>query len=178
MKPGNGQIFYEKYIKGVWPYWAGAVILGLLNVLFLYFYGRFWSISAGFAYWGGWLFQSLGVSIENWPYFNHYKYVRVFHDTFFDNTETLVILGMISGAFLSALAAGEFRIRKIKSKKHIFFALAGGFLMGYGARMAFGCNIGAYLSAVGSMSLHGWIFGIFAFLGALGGSRILIKYFL
>lgn len=178
MNSQNRQGFYIKYIKGVWPYWLGAVFLGLLNVLFLYFYHRFWSFSAAFAYWGGWLFQKIGVPIENWPYFNHYKYIGIFKETFFENTETLLVLGMIGGALLSALAAGEFRIRRIKSKKHVFFALAGGFLMGYGARLSFGCNIGAYLSAIGSMSLHGWIFGIFTFFGALVGSKILIKYLL
>jgi uncharacterized membrane protein YedE/YeeE len=29
--------------------------------------------------------------------------------------------------------------------------------MGYGARLAFGCNIGAYFSGIASGSLHGWI---------------------
>ena len=29
--------------------------------------------------------------------------------------------------------------------------------MGYGARIAFGCNIGAFFSGVASTSLHGWL---------------------
>ena len=35
-------------------------------------------------------------------------------------------------------------------------AVVGRLLLGYGARLAFGCNIGAFFSGVVSGSLHGW----------------------
>ena len=38
--------------------------------------------------------------------------------------------------------------------------------MGYGARLAYGCNIGAYLGGIASGSLHGWVWGIAAFAGS------------
>jgi uncharacterized membrane protein YedE/YeeE len=47
-------------------------------------------------------------------------------------------------------------------------AALGGLLMGYGARLSDGCNIGAYFSAVASGSLSGWIWIV----GALAGSAI------
>ena len=34
--------------------------------------------------------------------------------------------------------------------------------MGYGARIAFGCNIGAYFGGIASFSLHGWLWGVLA----------------
>ena len=37
--------------------------------------------------------------------------------------------------------------------------------MGYGARLAFGCNIGAYFGGIASFSLHGYIWGILAMAG-------------
>ncbi|MGI9155085.1 MAG: YeeE/YedE thiosulfate transporter family protein [Marmoricola sp.] len=37
--------------------------------------------------------------------------------------------------------------------------------MGYGARIAFGCNIGAYFDGITSFSLHGWLCGVMAILG-------------
>lgn len=172
----EGNIFYQRYIKMVWPYWVGAVVLGILNVLLLFVSGRFWSFSSAFGYWGGWLFRKIGVPIQDWAYFSFGRYPLVFSEGFFENRETLLVLSMIIGAFISALAAGEFRIRKIKSYRHVITALIGGTLMGYGARIALGCNIGAYLSAVGSMSLQGWVFGLFTFVGAAAGSKILIKY--
>mgnify|MGYP000591478547 CR=1 FL=1 len=41
----------------------------------------------------------------------------------------------------------------------------GGVLMGYGARIAFGCNVGAFFSGIASGSLHDWLW----FLAALAG---------
>ena len=43
--------------------------------------------------------------------------------------------------------------------------------MGYGARIAFGCNIGAYFGGIASFSLHGWLWGVMAIVGTFAGSR-------
>jgi len=43
------------------------------------------------------------------------------------------------------------------SRRSLFAALIGGVLMGYGSRIAFGCNVGAFFSGVASTSLHGWL---------------------
>ena len=48
-------------------------------------------------------------------------------------------------------------------------AVIGGLLLGYGARLAFGCNIGAFFSGVVSGSLHGWVWLIFDLLGTYAG---------
>jgi len=69
-------------------------------------------------------------------------------------------------------------IKKIKSKKQIIAAVLGGFMMGYGARLAAGCNIGALFSGIASLSLSGWVFALFLFFGAVAGSKILVKYFM
>ena len=50
--------------------------------------------------------------------------------------------------------------------------------MGYGARLAGGCNIGALFSGIASLSLSGWVFAIFLFIGAFFGSKLLAKYFM
>ena len=44
--------------------------------------------------------------------------------------------------------------------------MIGGVLTGIGARLASGCNIGAYLAGIASGSASGWIWG----LAALGGT--------
>ena len=41
-----------------------------------------------------------------------------------------------------------------------------------GARLAFGCNIGAYFSGIVSGSLHGWLWAVAAFLGSVVGTRL------
>jgi len=44
--------------------------------------------------------------------------------------------------------------------------------MGYGARLAGGCNIGAYFSGIASFSLHGWVWGVVALLGTYAGLKL------
>jgi hypothetical protein len=51
-------------------------------------------------------------------------------------------------------------------------AVIGGLLLGYGARIGFGCNIGAYFSGISSTSLHGWLWFVAAFTGSTLGTRI------
>jgi len=45
--------------------------------------------------------------------------------------------------------------------------------MGYSATLGIGCTIGAFFSAVSSLSLSGWVFGISLALGAFIGTKII-----
>ena len=77
---------------------------------------------------------------------------------------------------MATLFASQFKVKMIKSGKQIFGAVVGGLLMGYGARMAGGCNIGALYTGTAAFSLSGWIFAAFLLVGTYIGSRILAKY--
>jgi hypothetical protein len=37
------------------------------------------------------------------------------------------------------------------------WVIGAGLVLGYSARLAFGCNVGAYFSGIASGSLHGWV---------------------
>ena len=50
--------------------------------------------------------------------------------------------------------------------------MAGKETVGYGARIAFGCNVGAFFSGVASTSLHGWLW----IAAALPGNWIGIRF--
>ncbi len=45
-------------------------------------------------------------------------------------------------------------------------------MLGYGATISFGCNIGAYFGGIVSGSLHGWLWLMAAFIGSLLGTRL------
>ncbi len=91
------------------------------------------------------------------------------------NKYTILNIGVIFGSLMATLLASQFKIKKIKSKRQIFTALIGGIMMGYGAKVARGCNIGSFFSGVPSFSLHAWVFGLFIFLGVGVGVKILVK---
>jgi len=87
-------------------------------------------------------------------------------------------MGVILGAFWGTLAASQARFRHMKNRKFVISALIGGLLMGYGARIASGCNIGLVLNGIASSSLSGWLFTIAVFIGVWLGSKILLRFLL
>ncbi|AFA49017.1 putative membrane protein [Acetobacterium woodii DSM 1030] len=167
---------FEDYFKDAWPYVVGAVLLSIMQIITLIITRQPWGITSAFAYWGlrlvellGWSPYS-GIRIENTQFF--------YTQWFLDDPVTVRNTAIILGATLAALLASQFRIKKIKSKKQVLVAAIGGLLMGYGSSIASGCNIGAFYSGIASMSLSGWIFGVFLFIGAIIGGKILIRFFM
>jgi hypothetical protein len=51
----------------------------------------------------------------------------------------------------------------------------GGLLLGYGARLSFGCNIGALVAGISSGSLHGWLWLVSGFCGGIAGVYLRIR---
>ncbi|MBI3031692.1 MAG: YeeE/YedE family protein, partial [Candidatus Rokubacteria bacterium] len=85
---------------------------------------------------------------------------------------TVMDLGIILGALLAAGLAGRFAPARRVPLRIVAASVLGGLMLGYGARLAFGCNIGAYFSGVASTSLHGWLWGAAALLGTPIGLRL------
>lgn len=168
--------YYKRIFKKSWTFTTGAILLGLINVGMLFFTGKPWGVTTSFTYWGAWIFQAMGGHPENWFYFQNK--LDALNAGFFNNLHSISNVGIILGALLATLLASQFRIKKIVSFQQVIPAIIGGLLMGYGARISFGCNIGALFSGVASMSLHGWVYWVFILIGASVGGIILEKYFM
>lgn len=174
----KNNLYYKKFLKNPWTYATGAVIIGLINIAMLASSGSAWGVTTPFSYWGAWIYEALGGHPESWIYFQQSSNAKGLAGGFINNGHSISNVGIVVGALLSTLVASQFKIKKIKSKKQVFGAIIGGILMGYGARIAYGCNIGALFSGTASMSLHGWIYMVFIFAGAFVGSKLLVKYFI
>jgi uncharacterized protein len=170
--------YYKLGLKDAWPYITGAVMLSVFQIVTLATTGAPWGVSAVLANWGAWLYQLVGGSVDKWYYFSSEGARAVLERGFLKDPGTMRNLGIISGALFSTLIASGFKFKKIKNLKQVVAAVLGGLLMGYGARIGFGCNIGALYSGIASFSVSGWVFGIFIFLGAIVGSKLLVKYFM
>ena len=81
-------------------------------------------------------------------------------------------LGIILGALIASALAGRFIVHRHVPLRIAAGAVLGGVLMGYGARIAFGCNIGSYFGGIASFSLHGWLWAVTALLGTVVGVRL------
>lgn len=170
--------FYKKWLKTAWPYITGAVLLSLFQIVTLATTGNPWGVSGVFANWGAWIYEAFGGSVDKWYYFSSEGARATLDSGFLNHPGTFRNLGIIAGALLATLLASQFKIKKIKSKKQVIAAVLGGLFMGYGARIAAGCNIGALFSGIASLSLSGWVFAIAMFFGAIVGSKLLVKFFM
>jgi uncharacterized membrane protein YedE/YeeE len=86
-------------------------------------------------------------------------------------------LGIVLGALLAAGLAGRFAPNLKIPLPSLVAAVIGGLLLGYGSRLAYGCNIGAYFSGIASGSLHGWLWLVAAYTGNLIGVRLRPLFF-
>lgn len=167
---------FEK-LKNPWTYFKGAVLLSILQIITLLVTDTAWGVTTAFIHWAAWIYESFGGDVSSWAYFSTPLSKQVYAYGFLGDPGTIRNIGIIAGAGLSALLANQFRIKKIKSFKQLFTSALGGLLMGYGAAIASGCNIGAFYSATASLSLSGWIFGIGLFVGAYFGAKLIYRLF-
>jgi len=159
----------RRLVSGPWPLLWGAVGLALLNAATLVSAGHPWNISFGYTLWGGKLASAVGVDLTvgggfwTWPYPS-----RALAGSVFAETTSVMNFGVLAGAFLAAGLAGRFNPAWRLPWRQVVAAALGGLLMGYGARLAFGCNVGALFSGIASGSLHGWLW----FAAGLAGSYL------
>lgn len=170
--------FYKKWLKTPWPYVTGAVLLSLFQIVTLATTGNPWGVSGVFANWGAWIYEAFGGSVDKWYYFSSEGAQSTLKNGLLNHPDSWRNIGIIAGALLAVLLASQFKFKKLKSKKQIIAAILGGLIMGYGARIAFGCNIGALYSGIASLSLSGWVFAMAIFSGAIVGSKLLVKFFM
>lgn len=133
---------------------VGAILLASLNVLTLIVAGRPWSETYGFALWGSKLSRALGWHPESWVYWAE---SRALDASIFADTTSIMDLSIVLGALLAGMLGSGFRLQIGGSVRSWVAAVIGGLMMGYGARLSGGCNIGAYFSAIASGDFSGWV---------------------
>ncbi|WP_245579642.1 YeeE/YedE family protein [Alteribacter aurantiacus] len=155
---------WKRIIRGAWPIWVAAVVLAVFNALTLMVRGQPWGITGAFALWGSQIAQLIGIDVTQWGYWQGENAQQLEQSVFHDST-SVMNFGVMTGAFIAAAAGGMFSFAKRIPLNIALASIVGGLLMGYGARLAFGCNIGAYFGGIASFSVHGWVWMIFGMLG-------------
>jgi hypothetical protein len=155
-------------LRGPWSLALGAVALAVVGIAVMATTGRPWGVTWGFALWGAQIFDAVGVDVTSWTYWSGWRKGAVEAGPFADATSVLNF-GIVFGAMGAAALAGRWSPTLRISARDAATAVAGGLLMGWDARMAYGCNIGAYLGGLVSGSLHGWWWLLWAWIGSMGG---------
>ncbi|MCT6886498.1 YeeE/YedE family protein [Bartonella apis] len=159
----------QRFFRGPWPMVWGGIALALLNYLTLVISGKPWSIAGAFPIWGAKISSALGVDVASWQFWQNPGNAKNLSSSIFSNVTSVMDFGIIAGAMLAAGLAGRFAFKFRMPVGSACAAVIGGLLLGYGARVGFGCNIGAYFSGIASGSLHGWLWVVAAFFGNTAG---------
>ncbi|HEX3858387.1 MAG TPA: YeeE/YedE family protein [Pseudolabrys sp.] len=152
-------------------YILGGIAIGLLSIA-VFAAGRHpWSVTFGYTVWGAKIAAGLGFDLSHATFWQWEGPKRALSESVLSDTSSLTDFGMLFGAMAAAAASHPFARTAWPPAKSLAAAAVGGLLMGWGARLGFGCNIGAFVGGVASGSLHGWIW----FAAALGGCLIGIR---
>lgn len=162
----------SRWFRGPWPLIAGALGLAAVNVATLSLAGRPWGVTSGFALWGSKVVTTVGLDVSAWPYWQRPGPASALQSSVFGDITSVMNFGILLGALAAAGLAGRFAPTWRIPLRSLAAAIIGGLLLGYGARIAYGCNIGAYFSGLSSASLHGWLWFAAAFTGNTLGTRM------
>jgi uncharacterized membrane protein YedE/YeeE len=162
----------HRWLRGPWPLVAGAIGLAAVNIATLVIAGRPWGVTSAFALWGAKVLDAAGVGVAAWPYWSPPAQAAALEASVITDVTSVMNFGILLGALLASMLAGRFAPGWRVAGRSLAAAVIGGVLLGYGARAAYGCNIGAYFSGVASGSLHGWLWMVAAFGGNAVGTSL------
>jgi len=128
----------------------------------------YWYITTQEAQWAGWALDQVGVNTMDTVFFGLENGIP----NPLLNAPGLMSIGIILGAAVIALMRREFKW-KLPNLETAVLAIVGGCLMGIGARIGMGCNVGAFFAAVTNGDMTGWAF----LLGMTAGAFVGVKLF-
>jgi uncharacterized membrane protein YedE/YeeE len=156
------------------PYLAGAGI-GVLSWLTFLLSNKPLGCSTAFAQTFGMIESAIRPASREKPYWK--KVLPTIE------WQWMLVVGVIIGAFISSVLAGEFAIIWVPSVFgdafgyntvfRVAVALIGGILMGIGARWAGGCTSGHGISGTLQLALASWVAAICFFIGGIASAMVI-----
>lgn len=159
-------------LKGPWPLAHAALLLALLNAAILAIDGSPWGITWGLTLAAAKTAAALGWDPTMSAYWQVPYRVHALEAPLLADSTALMDAAIIIGAMTASILAARFRPALRLPFRHLLASVLGGLMLGYGSRLAYGCNIGAFFSGVASMSLHGWVWIAAALPGNALGVRL------
>lgn len=147
--------------------WLASALVAALAILNLIVAGQPWGVVYGLGLWGAKVGEAVGFDVAATTFWSTPMHAERLRQSLFTDVTSLTNIGIIVGAFMAM------RWRRQPDPQAVVHGALGplafliaGIVLGYSARMAFGCNVGAYFSGIATGSLHGWVWFAAAFAGS------------
>nr|WP_255569199.1 YeeE/YedE thiosulfate transporter family protein [Neoroseomonas alba] len=150
---------------------SGAMVAALAVLVFLVT-GMPWGITLGLTLWGAKAVAPVAPALGATEFWSDPGMAQMLAGPVFAMYGALGDAGLLLGALVAAAASGRLRHGTPVGGRGAAGAALGGLLMGVGARLSFGCNIGAFLGGAASGSLHGFVWFLAVLPGAALGLRL------
>lgn len=153
--------------------WWAAVLIALLATLNLVIAGQSWGVVYGLGLWGAKIASAGGMDLSTNIFWSAPAHAERLQQSLLTDVTSLTNFGLIAGAYLVMRwrAQPDPQTAALRPSSWSVVLIAG-IILGYSARVAFGCNVGAYFSGVSTGSLHGWAWFAAAFAGSCIGIRL------
>lgn len=150
-----------------------AVLLAGLAALNMLVAGQSWGVVYGLGLWGAKLVSASGADLSSSVFWGAPAHAQRLSQSLLTDVTSLTNIGLIVGAFVVMRwrRTRAAQVAPLTLKSWLIVGLAG-IVLGYSARVAFGCNVGAYFSGISTGSLHGWAWFVAAFGGSIIGVRL------
>ncbi|GHS87423.1 membrane protein [Campylobacterota bacterium] len=158
-----------------WSFWIGGALIALIGIVALVRVKPL-GVTATLGSWVRSIAGEFGLIPAKLNGLDGFAGCGSLPQNYWFNADSLLLLGLVVGSFIAALAGGNFAIERT-SFRALSLALLGGVLLGWGAMTALGCTIGTLLSGTQAGALSGWLFGG-AMLLALWGALTIKRRFL
>ncbi|PQO23285.1 YeeE/YedE [Rhodobacteraceae bacterium WD3A24] len=153
--------------------WIAAGLIAALALANLVIAGQPWGIVYGLGLWGAKLAQAGGADLAATAFWSSPGNARQLDASLLTDVTTLTNIGLLVGAFLAMRWKRRPGAQVGRMRPESWAAvLIAGLVLGYSARLAFGCNVGAFFSGVSTGSLHGWVWFAAAFAGSGLGLKL------
>jgi len=168
-----------EFLKRPWRPEAAGVLIGLLAVLQIIVVRSPWYITGPENQFGGWLFYVLSGGLLNtkeWDYFNPQSPMFVAPAAApweFANKEFMIVWGFMLGAMIAKALEGNWRLRWPANRAVVLMSIVGGLMLGFGARLALGCNVGNFVATIQSLVFSGFVFFLGMALGTFVATRLI-----
>jgi uncharacterized membrane protein YedE/YeeE len=151
---------------------VAAIVLAAFAIANLVVAGQPWGIVYGLGLWGAKVATALGWDPSVNAYWGRAPQLAQIAAPLIDDVTSITNIGLLLGSLVVALWRGRAFPAATPTAMQWVASVVTGFVLGYSARLAFGCNIGAYFSGISSGSLHGWVWFACAFAGSVAGIRL------
>lgn len=159
-----------------WSPYVVGIGIGILSWLSFLISGKPLATSTTFARAGGMIEELISGKARKRSYFKKIKLAL--------NWQWMLVLGVIAGSFLSAILSGDLQANAWvpslwasafgdNAVLRVLVALAGGIILGFGARFADGCTSGHGISGTLQLAVSSWVSAICFFIGGIFTAHII-----